>query len=171
MKKYVGDLCQKKTFTPDYLTHQRNITVAKKKKDLFKRPPRGRLLTVICGTGHRQSWSGVPCRRRRNPGTAAATGAVAKFAAGVWQSVCKQNKETADRYIQGMAVLSHGDSWCTENSRRRKKLAVIIIPSMKRHLLTCMKYCVNLICQDRKQLRQRKFFPESRLFAESRLLR
>ena len=79
--------------------------MAKKKKIYLKDHHEAIIDRDPVETGHRQSWSGVPCRRRRNPGTAAATGAVAKFAAGVWQSVCKQNKETADRYIQGMAVV------------------------------------------------------------------
>lgn len=152
-EKYVGDLCQKKTFTPDYLTHKKKYNCGEEEKiylkdhheaiidrDLWKRTQveleRRSLSTAQKARHSSRYWcSGKICCGECGSRFVSRTKKQQTGTYKAWR--CYQTAVHGAR-----KMVAEGEQiGCDNNSINEKAL------------FTCMKYCVNLICQNRKQLR------------------
>lgn len=153
-EKYVGDLCQKKTFTPDYLTHKKKYNRGEEEKiylknhheaiidrDLWNRTQaelERRSLSAVQKSRHSSRYwcSGKICcgvcgsrfvsRTKKQPtGTYKAWRCYQTAAHGAW-------KKDAEGEEFG----------CDNNSINDKAL------------LTCMKFCIHLLCENQERLRE-----------------
>ncbi len=153
-EKYVGDLCQKKTFTPNYLTHQKKYNRGEEEKIYLKDHHEA----II----DRDLWNRTQAELERRSLSAAqksrhsrrywCSGKICCGECGS-QFVSRTKKQRTGTYKAWRCyhTATHGarkiaaegeEIGCDNNSINEKAL------------LTCMKYCVNLICQNRKQLRR-----------------
>lgn len=153
-EKYVGDLCQKKTFTPDYLTHKKKYNRGEEEKIYIKDHHEA----II----DRDLWNRTQAELKRRSLSAARK---SRHSSRYWcsgkiccgecgsQFVSRTKKQQTSTYKAWRCyhTAAHGarkidsegeEIGCDNNSINEKAL------------LACMKYCVNLICQNQKQLRR-----------------
>lgn len=153
-EKYVGDLCQKKTFTPDYLTHKKKYNRGEEEKIYIKDHHEA----II----DRDLWNRTQAELKRRSLSAAKK---SRHSSRYWcsgkiccgecgsQFVSRTKKQQTSTYKAWRCyhTAAHGarkidsegeEIGCDNNSINEKAL------------LACMKYCVNLICQNQKQLRR-----------------
>lgn len=151
-EKYVGDLCQKKTFTPDYLTHKKKYNRGEEEKiylkdhheaiidrDLWKRTQaemKRRSLSAAQKARHsRRYWcSGKICCGECGSQFVSRTKKLTVGTYKAWRCYQTANHGILKVDVEGKEI------GCNNNSIN------------ERALLTCMKYCVSLVCQNRKQL-------------------
>lgn len=151
-EKYVGDLCQKKTFTPDYLTHKKKYNRGEEEKiylkdhheaiidrDLWKRTQaemKRRSLSAVQKARHsRRYWcSGKICCGECGSQFVSRTKKLTVGTYKAWRCYQTANHGILKVDVEGKEI------GCNNNSIN------------ERALLTCMKYCVSLVCQNRKQL-------------------
>lgn len=147
-EKYVGDLCQKKTFTPDYLTHKKKYNRGEEEKIYIKDHHEG----II----DRDLWNRTQAELKRRSASAShksrhsnrywCSGKICCGECGS-QFVSRTKKLAAGTYKAWRCyqTANHGalkmdadgkEIGCNNNSINEKAL------------LACMKYCVNLICQN-----------------------
>ncbi len=169
-EKYVGDLCQKRTFTPDYLTHKKKYNCGDEEKIYIKDHHEA----II----DRDLWNRTQAElKRRSPSAAQKS----RHSNRYWCSGKICCGECGSRFVSRTKKLAGGTykAWrCYQAANHGilkvdadgKEVGCNSNSINERALLTCMKYCVNLICQNRKQLRK-KIFPVSGKFAGSRFLR
>ena len=153
-EKYVGDLCQKKTFTPDYLTHKKKYNRGDEKKIYLKDHHEAIIDRDLWNRTQedlkRRSQSDVQKSRHSNRYWCSG-----KICCGECDSrfVSRTKKLTTGTYKAWRCyqAANHGilkmnadgkEVGCNNNSINEKAL------------LACMKHCVNLICQNRIQLRR-----------------
>lgn len=153
-EKYVGDLCQKKTFTPDYLTHKKKVNRGEEEKIYIKDHHEA----II----DRDLWNRTQAERKRRSPSAAQK---ARHSNRYWCSGKICCGECGSRFVSRTKKLKTGiyKAWrCYQAANHGilktdvdgKEIGCNNNSINERALLVCMKYCVNLICQNRKQLRK-----------------
>ncbi len=153
-EKYVGDLCQKKTYTPDYLTHKKKYNKGEEEKIYIKNHHD----PIIS----RELWNRTQEElKRRSP----RAGQKGKHSNRYWCSGKIHCGECGCHYVGRTKKLATGTykAWRCYQAAVHGSLKMDIDGTKvgcdnnsinDKALLTCMKYCVNLICQDQKQLRR-----------------
>lgn len=153
-EKYVGDLCQKKTFTPDYLTHKKKYNYGEEEKIYLKNHHEG----II----DRDLWNRTQAELRRRSLSA---NQKLRHSNRYWCSGKICCGECGSRFVSRTKKLATGTykAWrCYQaaghGSLKReadgKEIGCNNNFINERALLTCMKCCIDLICQDRKKLRE-----------------
>lgn len=153
-EKYVGDLCQKKTFTPDYLTHKKKYNRGDEEKiyikdhhraiidrDLWNRTQaelKRRSLSDLQKSRHSNRYwcSGKICCEECGSRFVSRTKKLTSGTYKAWRCYRAANHGMLKMDADGREI------GCNNNSIN------------ERALLACMKYCVNLMCQNRRQLRR-----------------
>lgn len=153
-EKYVGDLCQKKTFTPDYLTHKKKYNRGDEEKIYIKDHHEA----II----DRDLWNRTQAElKRRSPSDVQKS----RHSNRYWCSGKICCGECDSRFVSRTKKLTTGTykAWRCYRAANHgllkmdadgKEIGCNNNSINERALLTCMKYCVNLICQNRKQLRR-----------------
>ena len=152
-EKYVGDLCQKKTFTPDYLTHKKKYNRGEEEKIYIKEHHEA----II----DRDLWDRTQAELERRSSSA---GQRARHSNRYWCSGKICCGECGSRFVSRTKKLKTGTykAWrCYRTANHGvlktdvegKEIGCNNNSINEKALLTCMNYCVNLICQSRKQLR------------------
>ncbi|MCI8363811.1 MAG: recombinase family protein [Eubacterium sp.] len=153
-EKYVGDLCQKKTFTPDYLTHQKKYNRGQEEKIYLKDHHEA----II----DRELWNRTQAELERRSLSAAQS---SRHSSRYWCSGKICCGECGSRFVSRTKKLMVGTykAWrCYQAANHGllkldadgKEIGCNNNSINDKALLACMKYCVNLICQNRKQLRR-----------------
>lgn len=153
-EKYVGDLCQKKTFTPDYLTHKKKYNRGDEEKIYIKDHHEA----II----DRDLWNRTQAELKRRSPSAARK---ARHSNRYWCSGKICCGECGSRFVSRTKKLQTGTykAWRCYRAANHgilkkdvdgKEVGCNNNSINEKALLTCMKYCVNLICQNRKQLRR-----------------
>lgn len=153
-EKYVGDLCQKKTFTPDYLTHKKKYNRGDEEKIYIKDHHEA----II----DRDLWNRTQAElKRRSPSDLQKS----RHSNRYWCSGKICCGECDSRFVSRTKKLTTGTykAWRCYRAANHgilkmdadgKEIGCNNNSINERALLACMKYCVNLICQNRKQLRR-----------------
>lgn len=152
-EKYVGDLCQKKTFTPDYLTHKKKYNCGEEEKIYIKDHHEA----II----DRDLWERTQVELiRRSPSGSQRT----RYSNRYWCSGKIFCGECGSRFVSRTKKIQAGTykAWrCYENASHG---TLKIDPEGKgigcnnhsineKALLACMNYCVNILCQNRERIR------------------
>ena len=152
-EKYVGDLCQKKTFTPDYLTHKKKYNRGEEEKIYIKEHHEA----II----DRDLWDRTQAELERRSSSAHQR---ARHSNRYWCSGKICCGECGSRFVSRTKKLQTGTykAWRCYRAANHgvlktdvegKEIGCNNNSINEKALLTCMNYCVNLICQSRKQLR------------------
>lgn len=153
-EKYVGDLCQKKTFTPDYLTHKKKYNRGEEEKIYIKDHHEG----II----ERDLWNRTQAElKRRSPSASQKS----RHSNCYWCSGKICCGECGSRFVSRTKKLATGTykAWrCYQTANHGilkmdaagKEIGCNNNSINEKALLACMKYCVDLICQNREQLRR-----------------
>ncbi|MBO5486013.1 MAG: recombinase family protein [Eubacterium sp.] len=153
-EKYVGDLCQKKTFTPDYLNHQKKYNRGEEEKIYIKDHHEA----II----DRDLWNRTQAELKRRSHSASQR---ARHSNRYWCSgkifcgecgsrfVSRTKKLTRDTYKAWRCyqTASHGT---LKMDAEGKEIGCNNHSINEKALLACMNYCVNILCQNRKQIRR-----------------
>lgn len=153
-EKYVGDLCQKKTFTPDYLTHKKKYNRGEEEKIYIKDHHEA----II----DRDLWNRTQAERKRRSLSAAQK---SRHSSRYWCSGKICCGECGSRFVSRTKKLKKGTykAWRCYRAANHgilkkdadgKEIGCNNNSINEKALLACMKYCVNLVCQNRKQLRE-----------------
>lgn len=153
-EKYVGDLCQKKTFTPDYLTHRKKVNRGEEEKIYIKDHHEA----II----DRDLWNRTQAERKRRSPSAAQK---ARHSSRYWCSGKICCGECGSRFVSRTKKLKTGiyKAWrcyraanhgILKTDAEGREIGCNNNSINERALLSCMKYCINLICHNRKQLRR-----------------
>ena len=152
-EKYVGDLCQKKTYTPDYLTHKKKYNRGQEEKVYIKDHHEG----II----DRDLWDRTQEElRRRSPSEEQKS----RHSNRYWCSGKIRCGECGYRFVSRTRKLQSGKYrawWCFQKSRHggRKildgqKVGCSNRSINERALFTCMKYCIDLLCNNKGKIRK-----------------
>ncbi len=153
-EKYVGDLCQKKTFTPDYLTHKKKYNRGDEEKIYIKDHHEA----II----DRDLWNRTQAELKRR---SSSTDQKSRHSNRYWCSGKICCGECGSRFVSRTKKLTIGTykAWRCYRAANHgllkmdadgKEIGCNNNSINERALLTCMKYCVNLLCQNREQLRR-----------------
>lgn len=153
-EKYVGDLCQKKTFTPDYLTHKKKYNRGDEEKIYIKDHHEA----II----DRDLWNRTQAERKQRSPSAAQR---SRHSNRYWCSGKICCGECGSRFVSRTKKLQAGTykAWRCYRAANHGILKMDADGNEigcnnnsinERALLACMKYCVNLICQNREKLRR-----------------
>lgn len=153
-EKYVGDLCQKKTFTPDYLTHKKKYNRGEEEKIYIKDHHEA----II----DRELWKRTQAERKRRSPSAPQK---ARHSSRYWCSGKIRCGECGGRFVSRTKKLKKGiyKAWRCYRAANHgilkrdadgKEIGCSNNSINEKALLACMKYCLNLVCQNRKQLRR-----------------
>lgn len=153
-EKYVGDLCQKKTFTPDYLTHKKKYNRGDEEKIYIKDHHEA----II----DRDLWNRTQAELKRRSQSADAK---SRHSRRYWCSGKICCGECGSKFVSRTKKLTVGTykAWrCYQTANHGKlkmdaegkKIGCNNNSINEKALLACMKYCVSLICQNQKQLRR-----------------
>lgn len=153
-EKYVGDLCQKKTFTPDYLTHKKKYNRGEEEKIYIKDHHEA----II----DRGLWNRTQAELRRRSQSADQK---SRHSRRYWCSGKICCGECGSRFVSRTKKLKTGiyKAWRCYRAANHgilktgadgKEIGCNNNSINERALFACMEYCVNLICQNRKQLRK-----------------
>lgn len=152
-EKYVGDLCQKKTYTPDYLTHKKKYNRGQEEKVYIKDHHEG----II----DRDLWDRTQEElRRRSPSEEQKS----RHSNRYWCSGKIRCGECGYRFISRTRKLQSGKYrawWCFQKSRHGRpkildgqKVGCSNRSINERALFTCMKYCIDLLCNNKERIRK-----------------
>ena len=152
-EKYVGDLCQKKTYTPDYLTHKKKYNRGQEEKVYIKDHHEG----II----DRDLWDRTQEElRRRSPSEEQKS----RHSNRYWCSGKIRCGECGYRFISRTRKLQSGKYrawWCFQKSRHGRpklldgqKVGCSNRSINERALFTCMKYCIDLLCNNKEKIRK-----------------
>lgn len=152
-EKYVGDLCQKKTYTPDYLTHKKKYNRGQEEKVYIKNHHEG----II----DRDLWDRTQEElRRHSPSEEQKSGHSNRY----WCSGKICCGECGCRFISRTRKRQAGTYrawWCYQKSRHGgpkildgQKVGCSNRSINERALFTCMKYCINLLCNNKEKIRK-----------------
>lgn len=156
-EKYVGDLCQKKTFTPDYLTHKKKYNRGEEEKIYIKDHHEA----II----DRGLWNRTQAELKRRSQSADQK---SRHSRRYWCSGKIYCGECGSKFVSRTKKLTAGTykAWrCYQTANHGilkmdaegKEIGCNNNSINEKALLTCMKYCVNLICQNQNQLRREIF--------------
>lgn len=165
-EKYVGDLCQKKTFTPDYLTHKKKVNCGEEEKIYIKDHHEA----II----DRDLWNRTQAERKQRSPSAAQK---ARHSSRYWCSGKICCGECGSRFVSRTKKLKTGiyKAWRCYRAANHgilktdadgREIGCNNNSINERALFACMKYCVNLICQNRKQLRRELLSDIQAVFGE-----
>lgn len=152
-EKYVGDLCQKKTYTPDYLTHKKKYNRGQEEKVYIKNHHEG----II----DRDLWDRTQEElRRRSPSEEQKS----RHSNRYWCSGKICCGECGYRFISRTRKLQSGKYrawWCFQKSRHGRpkmldgqKVGCSNRSVNERALFACVKYCLDLLCNDKERIRK-----------------
>lgn len=165
-EKYVGDLCQKKTFTPDYLTHKKKYNYGEEEKIYIKEHHEG----II----DRDLWDRTQAELERRSPSASQR---ARHSNRYWCSGKICCGECGSRFVSRTKKLQTGTykAWrCYQTANHGalkiggegKEIGCNSNSINEKALLACMKYCVNLICPNWKELRREILFSIKEVWGE-----
>lgn len=151
-EKYVGDLCQKKTYTPDYLTHKKKYNKGIEEK-------------VYIYNHHepvidRELWDRTQKELARR---SSALGKSVKYSNRYWCSGKIRCGECGCQFVSRTKKLATGKYLAWRCYKTAKSGSVRLDADgvktgcsnnfiNNRTLLVCMKYCMSLICNNNKEL-------------------
>lgn len=152
-EKYVGDLCQKKTYTPDYLTHKKKYNRGQEEKVYIKDHHEG----II----DRDLWDRTQEElRRRSPSEEQKS----RHSNRYWCSGKICCGECGCRFISRTKKRQAGTYrawWCYQKSRHGgpkmldgQKVGCSNRSVNERALFACVKYCLDLLCNDKERIRK-----------------
>lgn len=152
-EKYVGDLCQKKTYTPDYLTHKKKYNRGQEEKVYIKNHHEG----II----DRDLWDRTQEElRRRSPSEERKS----RHSNRYWCSGKICCGECGCRFISRTKKRQAGTYrawWCYQKSRHGgpkmldgQKVGCSNRSVNERALFACVKYCLDLLCNDKERIRK-----------------
>ena len=152
-EKYVGDLCQKKTYTPDYLTHKKKYNRGQEEKVYIKNHHEG----II----DRDLWDRTQEElRRRSPSEERKS----RHSNRYWCSGKICCGECGCRFISRTRKRQAGTYrawWCYQKSRHGgpkmldgQKVGCSNRSVNERALFACVKYCLDLLCNDKERIRK-----------------
>ena len=152
-EKYVGDLCQKKTYTPDYLTHKKKYNCGQEEKVYIKDHHEG----II----DRDLWDRTQEElRRRSPSEERKS----RHSNRYWCSGKICCGECGCRFISRTKKRQAGTYrawWCYQKSRHGgpkmldgQKVGCSNRSVNERALFACVKYCLDLLCNDKERIRK-----------------
>lgn len=152
-EKYVGDLCQKKTYTPDYLTHKKKYNCGQEEKVYIKNHHEG----II----DRNLWDRTQEElRRRSPSEEQKS----RHSNRYWCSGKICCGECGCRFISRTRKRQAGTYrawWCYQKSRHGgpkmldgQKVGCSNRSVNERALFACVKYCLDLLCNDKERIRK-----------------
>ena len=152
-EKYVGDLCQKKTYTPDYLTHKKKYNRGREEKVYIKNHHEG----II----DRDLWDRTQEElRRRSPSEEQKS----RHSNRYWCSGKICCGECGCRFISRTRKRQAGTYrawWCYQKSRHGgpkmldgQKVGCSNRSVNERALFACVKYCLDLLCNDKERIRK-----------------
>lgn len=152
-EKYVGDLCQKKTYTPDYLTHKKKYNRGQEEKVYIKDHHEG----II----DRDLWDRTQEElRRRSPSEERKS----RHSNRYWCSGKICCGECGCRFISRTKKRQAGTYrawWCYQKSRHGgpkmldgQKVGCSNRSVNERALFACVKYCLDLLCNDKERIRK-----------------
>lgn len=152
-EKYVGDLCQKKTYTPDYLTHKKKYNRGQEEKVYIKNHHEG----II----DRDLWDRTQEElRRRSPSEEQKS----RHSNRYWCSGKICCGECGCRFISRTKKRQAGTYrawWCYQKSRHGgpkmldgQKVGCSNRSVNERALFACVKYCLDLLCNDKERIRK-----------------
>lgn len=153
-EKYVGDLCQKKTFTPDFLTHKKKYNRGEEEK--------------IYITDHHEAiidrdlWNRTQEELKRRAPSAALK---ARHSSRYWCSGKICCGECGSRFVSRTKKLKMGTyhAWrCYQAANHGivkldedgKVIGCNNNSISEKALLACMNYCIRRVCHNQKQLRR-----------------
>lgn len=152
-EKYVGDLCQKKTYTPDYLTHKKKYNRGQEEKVYIKNHHEG----II----DRDLWDRTQEELRRRSSSEERK---SRHSNRYWCSGKICCGECGCRFISRTKPLQAGTYrawWCYQKSRHGgpkmldgQKVGCSNRSVNERALFTCVKYCLDLLCNDKEKIRK-----------------
>ena len=159
-EKYVGDLCQKKTITPDYLTHKKKYN-------------RGEEEMVYIKDHHepiisRELWKATQEELKRR---SVSKKQKLKHSSRYWCSGKIKCAECGNRFVGRSRILKNGQKYktwkCFENvthGSKKKKLNGEIVGCCnnainEKSLVVCMNYCISFM-QDGKELLKKEILQE-----------
>lgn len=154
-EKYVGDLCQKKTFTPDYLTHKKKYNRGQEEKIYIKNHHQG----II----DRELWNRTQEELSRRSSLYRSK---ERHSNHYWCSGKIRCGECGSRFISRTRKLQSGTYrawWCFQKSRhggakilKGQQTGCSNRSINERALFTCMKYCIDLLCEQKDKERIRE---------------
>lgn len=152
-EKYVGDLCQKKTYTPDYLTHKKKYNRGQEEKVYIKNHHEGIIDRDLWDRTQEELRRHSPSEERKS-----------RHSNRYWCSGKICCGECGCRFISRTRKLQSGKYrawWCFQKSRHGRpkildgqKVGCSNRSINERALFTCMKYCINLLCNNKEKIRK-----------------
>lgn len=152
-EKYVGDLCQKKTYTPDYLTHKKKYNCGQEEKVYIKDHHEG----II----DRDLWDRTQEELRRHSPSEEQK---SRHSNRYWCSGKICCGECGCRFISRTRKRQAGTYrawWCYQKSRHGgpkmldgQKVGCSNRSVNERALFACVKYCLDLLCNDKERIRK-----------------
>lgn len=152
-EKYVGDLCQKKTYTPDYLTHKKKYNYGQEEKVYIKDHHEGIIDRDLWDRTQEELRRHSPSEERKS-----------RHSNRYWCSGKICCGECGCRFISRTRKLQSGKYrawWCFQKSRHGRpkmldgqKVGCSNRSINERALFTCMKYCIDLLCNNKEKIRK-----------------
>lgn len=152
-EKYVGDLCQKKTYTPDYLTHKKKYNRGQEEKVYIKDHHEGIIDRYLWDRTQEEL-------RRRSPSEEQKS----RHSNRYWCSGKICCGECGCRFISRTRKRQAGTYrawWCYQKSRHGgpkmldgQKVGCSNRSVNERALFACVKYCLDLLCNDKERIRK-----------------
>lgn len=152
-EKYVGDLCQKKTYTPDYLTHKKKYNRGQEEKVYIKNHHEGIIDRDLWDRTQEELRRHSPSEERKS-----------RHSNRYWCSGKICCGECGCRFISRTRKLQSGKYrawWCFQKSRHGgpkmldgQKVGCSNRSVNERALFACVKYCLDLLCNDKERIRK-----------------
>ena len=150
-EKYVGDLCQKKTFTPDYLTHKKKYNRGEEEKIYIKEHHEA----II----DRNLWNRTQEERKRRSLSA---GNRSRHSNRYWCSgkiccgICgsrfvSRTKKMPTGVYKAWRCCQAASYGALKTGADGRTIGCDNNSINEKALLACMKYCVSAVCQNRQQ--------------------
>ena len=153
-EKYVGDLCQKKTFTPDYLTHKKKYNRGEEEKIYIKDHHEAIIDRDLWERTQEELSVRSPSagKRTRHSNRYWCSGKICCGECGS-RFVSRTKKSQAGTYKAWRCyqTANHG---ALKKDVDGKEIGCNNHSINERALLACMKYCADILCQNRDQLRR-----------------
>lgn len=152
-EKYVGDLCQKKTYTPDYLTHKKKYNRGQEEKVYIKEHHEGIIDRALWDRTQEELKKRSVCTEQKK-----------RHSSRYWCSGKIHCSVCGSHFISRTKKTSTGTyrTWqCFEKSRhgapklRQGQQVGCSNRAIQEGVLSvCMQYCMELLCNDKERLRK-----------------
>lgn len=152
-EKYVGDLCQKKTYTPDYLTHKKKYNRGQEEKVYIKNHHEGIIDRDLWDRTQEELRRHSPSEERKS-----------RHSNRYWCSGKICCGECGCRFISRTRKRQAGTYrawWCYQKSRHGgakmldgQKVGCSNRSVNERALFACVKYCLDLLCNNKEKIRK-----------------